>query len=112
MLGSMTDAIKWYGAVVNTDMVHSPPVTGDNRFYYVIHGIPDDMCACAAYRRSNRSELFQRKLIKCPYCSGQLMEVDVSTKVELFRLSTKRTLPCQVYQKCCCCKSEVGIVLA
>jgi uncharacterized protein with PIN domain len=81
------------------------------KYCYVIHGVPYDMRARVAYRRSGRPELHQRKAVKCPYCQERLTDVDISTKVELYRIPAHKTLICQEYRKCFRCKNEVGMIL-
>jgi len=81
-------------------------------YYFEVYGVIPELMATVAYCRRGRSELYQRKVIKCPYCpTGTLTDVDIHTHVQLFRNPDKKKIHCQHYLKCDNCKGEVGIIL-
>jgi hypothetical protein len=57
-----------------------------------------------------RRELAGRKLIKCPFCTELLMDVDRHTKVELFRLPIRKhkLISYEKLKHCDHCKGKVG----
>jgi hypothetical protein len=81
----------------------------DVDFVYVIYGVFPDLSPKVSFRRTVAAAQNTRKVIKCPHCSGRLTDVDVSTRVELYRRSEKRNVACQIYRKCGHCHKEVGI---
>jgi hypothetical protein len=78
-------------------------------FVYVIYGVFPDLSPKVSFRLTGAAAQNTRKVIKCPHCSGRLTDVDVSTRVELYRRSEKRNVACQIYRKCGHCHKEVGI---
>ena len=67
-----------------------------------------------SYLRNGRPELAGRKLIKCPYCTELLTDVDRNTNVQIYRLSKgkqQKPIPGLKFQKCPACKNEVGLVI-
>ena len=65
-----------------------------------------------AYCRRGRADQYERKVIKCPYCGeGTLTDVDIHTRVVLYRNPMRKKIRCQGYMKCEICKGEVGIIL-
>lgn len=84
----------------------------DCGFIIIVHGSIPELLPNAAFRRSGKSELAGRKVIKCPYCAEALTDVDRKTKVELFRMPSRKGITCHTYKKCRVCKGEVGILIA
>jgi hypothetical protein len=85
-------------------------------YFYVIHGvihgaIPEIMPG-VAYRRVGAEELHRRKILKCPFCSARLTDMDEGTRVELYGHAKRVEVKCQFYIRCACCHREVGINVA
>ena len=83
-------------------------------YLYVVHGVIPEAMPTVAYRRVGRSELVDRKIIKCPYCREILTDVDRHTLVQIYRLpkgKRAKTVPGQRFLQCVLCKNEVGVVM-
>jgi hypothetical protein len=71
-----------------------------------------------SYRRAGRPELAGRKLIKCPYCTELLIDVDRNTLVQVYGMAKevrgkrRKRIPGLTYRKCSACKGEVGLVMS
>jgi hypothetical protein len=92
-----------------SEMTRQDAPENDVDYVYVIHNVFPDLSPKVAFRRTGVAAQNTRKIIKCPHCNGRLTDVDVSTRVELFRRSEKRNVTCQIYRKCAHCHKEVGI---
>lgn len=63
-----------------------------------------------SFRRDRNISQHNRKNIGCPHCdNNRLLDVDISTVVEIKRLPKNRSLSCQSYIKCRKCHNEVGV---
>lgn len=80
-------------------------------YYLVIHGECPLLIPFLAFRRNRYMGRMNRKIVRCPYCASRLTDVDVSTKVEVFRYPEKSKMRCQVYRKCGACHREIGFNL-
>ena len=81
------------------------------QYVYIIHGAIQEFMASVAYRRTGRTELNNRKIIKCPYCAKTLTDVNRDTAVALYRAPKRNDITCHLYKKCSNCKQEVGILM-
>jgi len=69
-----------------------------------------------SFRRIGRPELVDRKLIKCPHCTEQLMDIDRHAIVHIYRVSSGKRrqwakMPGMLFMICKACKSEVGYIM-
>ena len=83
-------------------------------YLYVIYGVIPEAMPPVAYRRAGRSELTERKIIKCPYCRERLTDIDRHTSIEIYRIKKgkpNKPVPGQFFKRCTACKHDVGIVM-
>ena len=89
--------------------------SNDERYFFVFHGdVPSIFMAGVACRRTGNKgarEHCDRKIIKCPYCTEVLTDVDKDTKVELYRYPARKQIRCHAYPVCHSCGNEVGMIL-
>jgi len=90
--------------------------TRKNEFLLIINGVIPEAMPLVAYRRTERSGLERRKIIKCPHCRETLTDVDRDTSVQIFRRKRLRQknlspYPSQIFMKCDSCKNEIGIII-
>ena len=94
----------------NTNM----PVTENEEYLIVVHGVIPEAMPPVAYRRVGRPELVGRKLIKCPYCRELLTHVERHTLVQIYAMpkgKKKKPFPGLMMKQCSACKEEVGIIM-
>lgn len=84
--------------------------TGNTNYFFVISGVPRDFFPAVAYRRSKQFASERQKIIRCPYCARQLIVINASTKIELYRYPKKMEVSCHEYRKCHACHETVGII--
>jgi uncharacterized protein with PIN domain len=81
-------------------------------YVYTIHGTIPELMPGVAYRRVGAEEQHKRKLLKCPYCSTRLTDMDEETKIELTGHARRVPIKCQFYMRCFNCHREIGINIA
>jgi DNA-directed RNA polymerase subunit RPC12/RpoP len=97
---------------ISVDDIQTVPQLRNLAYYYVIHGTIPELEPSVAYRRVGAETQHKRKLLKCPYCSSRLTDMDIGTKVELYGHSKRVDAKCQFYIRCGCCHREIGINIA
>ena len=85
------------------------PVYEPEIVYFVLHNSVSASSAILSFRRSRKHGQYDRKFLKCPYCEWHLTDVDIHTKVEIFRYPMRSDIKCHNYIKCGRCHKEVGI---
>ena len=86
--------------------------TISEEYFFVVHAVSPEMLADVAYRRSRNPdpEQFKIKKLKCPYCTLPFKDIDVKTKVELFRYPARKTLNIRIKPEACPhCHHEIGL---
>jgi hypothetical protein len=81
-------------------------------YFYVVHGVIPEIMPNVAYRRVGAEELHRRKILKCPFCSARLSDMDADTRVELYGHAKRVEIKCQFYIRCAYCHREVGVNVA
>jgi hypothetical protein len=97
---------------ITLETIQADPKLQNLTYFYVIHGTIPEIEPNVAYRRVGAEEQHRRKILKCPFCSARLSDMDTGTRVELYGHTNRVTVKCQFYIRCACCQKEVGINLA
>jgi hypothetical protein len=97
---------------VKFEEIQTNPQLQNLTYFYVIHGTIPELMPSVAYRRIGADVQHQRKILKCPFCSSRLTDMDVDTSVELYGHANRVTIKCQFYMRCDHCHKEVGINVA
>jgi len=65
-----------------------------------------------AFRKGKSSKEYRTKDVICPYCGRVFDTVDVRTRIEVFRCSTKSEIVCHKQKHCKLCYGIVGVKYA
>jgi hypothetical protein len=86
--------------------------TQTERYLYVVRGYAPELMRGVAFRREKHFVTSEKKILKCPYCTGTLKAVDIKIKVELYRYPQKKTVACHSSIPCKVCHHKVGIIFS
>ena len=95
---------------------HYYGVDMDILYHFVVYGIIPEIGPLVSFRRiggsrKNITNTTTRKLLKCPHCSARLTDIEVDTKVVVFKQSKTKPVKSQFYMKCAVCKKESGVTV-
>jgi len=88
---------------------------GDDELYTIIvYGVVPEFMPFMAFRRNKHYQSADKKIIKCPYCSGILSVVDKHAKLELMRYpkKAKASMPTKKSMQCGRCHNMIGLLYA
>jgi len=71
-----------------------------------------DAYAHIAYRKEKDRKATRTKNINCPHCGRLFEEVDVNTKVQIYRVSRKSNTGCHSVRTCKACHGIIGLKYA
>ena len=86
----------------------------DELYAIIVYGIVPEFMPHRAFRRNKHYKKSDMKVIKCPYCCNKFTEVELSSKLELFRYPRKVKSEIKLHKSMPCenCNGVVGVIYA